>query len=82
MDYSPLGSSVHGIFQARILEWVAIFAQGDLSNPGIEPMSPALQADSLPLSHPGSSIDTIYKVINELIKVVTKCVPTGLSALQ
>ena len=25
MDYSPLSSSVHGIFQARILEWVAIF---------------------------------------------------------
>ena len=25
MDYSPPGSSVHGIFQARILEWVAIF---------------------------------------------------------
>ena len=24
MDYSPLGSSVHGISQARILEWVAI----------------------------------------------------------
>ena len=24
MDYSPPGSSVHGIFQARILEWVAI----------------------------------------------------------
>ena len=24
MDYSPLGSSVHGIFQARTLEWVAI----------------------------------------------------------
>ena len=24
IDYSPLGSSVHGIFQARILEWVAI----------------------------------------------------------
>ena len=23
-DYSPPGSSVHGIFQARILEWVAI----------------------------------------------------------
>ena len=27
--YSPLGSSVHGIFQARILEWVAIpFSRG------------------------------------------------------
>ena len=24
MDYSPPGSSVHGISQARILEWVAI----------------------------------------------------------
>ena len=29
IDYSPLGSSVHGILQARILEWVAIsFSQG------------------------------------------------------
>ena len=27
---------------------------GDLPNPGIEPESPALQADSLPLSHQGS----------------------------
>ena len=24
MDCSPPGSSIHGIFQARILEWVAI----------------------------------------------------------
>ena len=24
MDCSPLGSSLHGIFQARILEWVTI----------------------------------------------------------
>ena len=24
MDYSPAGSSVHGILQAKILEWVAI----------------------------------------------------------
>ena len=24
MDYSPPGSSVHGAFQARVLEWVAI----------------------------------------------------------
>ena len=26
MDYSPSGSSVHGIFSARILEWVAIYS--------------------------------------------------------
>ena len=29
LDYSPPGSSVHGILQARILEWVAIpFSRG------------------------------------------------------
>ena len=45
---SPPGSSVHGILQARILEWVVISFSRDLPNPGIEPRSPALQADSLP----------------------------------
>ena len=34
MGYNPPGSSVHGIFQARILEWVAIpFSRGS-SRPG------------------------------------------------
>ena len=46
MDYSPPGFSVHGIFQARMLEWVAISSsRGDLPNPGTEPeslSSPAL----------------------------------------
>ena len=54
MDCSPPGSSVHGVLQARILEWVACPPPGDLPDPGIEPMSPvvpALQADSFPLSH-------------------------------
>ena len=50
MDHSPPGSSVHGIFQARILEWVAM-SSGNLLNSGIESVSPKLQADSLPLSH-------------------------------
>ena len=54
VDCSPPGSSVHGILQARILEWVAISSPGDFPNPGIEPESPALQVDSLPLSHQGS----------------------------
>jgi len=47
MDCSSPGSSVHEIFQAMILEWVAISSPGDLPNPGIEPRSPALQANSL-----------------------------------
>ena len=53
MDYSPPVSSVHGILQARILEWVAIHFSRDLPNPGIEPRSPASQADSLPSELPG-----------------------------
>ena len=40
MDYSPPGSSIHGILQARILEWVFIsFSRGDLPDPWIEPTS-------------------------------------------
>ena len=50
-DYSPAGSSVHGILQARILEWVAAPFSRGLPNPGIKPRSPALQMDSL-LSEP------------------------------
>ena len=41
-DYSPPGSSVHGISQARMLEQVAIPFSTSLPNPGIEPGSPAL----------------------------------------
>ena len=47
MDWSPPGSSVHEVLQARILAWVAIPFYRDLSDPGIEPECPALQADSL-----------------------------------
>ena len=40
MDRSLPGSSVHGILQARILEWVARGSSpGDLPNPGIETAS-------------------------------------------
>ena len=39
VDCSPPGSSIHGISQPRILEWVAISYEGDLPNPGIGPAS-------------------------------------------
>ena len=52
MDHSPLGFSVRGILQARILEWVASHFSEDLPDPGIEPGFPALQADSLPREPP------------------------------
>ena len=46
------GSCVHGILQARILEWVAIPSR-DLPNPGLQPGSPALQMNSLSSQPPG-----------------------------
>ena len=50
-DCSLPGSSVQGILQVRILQWVTFPSPADLPNPGMEPMSPALQVDSL-LSEP------------------------------
>ena len=53
---SPPCSSVHAIFQARILSGLPFPSPGDLPNPGIEsasPMSPALQAESLPTEPSG-----------------------------
>ena len=56
MDCSTPGSSVHGILQVRILEWVPCAPPEDLPNPGIEPVSPsvlALQVDSFTAEPPG-----------------------------
>ena len=54
IDCNLPGSSVHGIFQAIVLEWIAIpFSRGS-SQPRDWTTSPSLQADSLPLSHQGS----------------------------
>ncbi|KAI4547691.1 hypothetical protein MG293_000021 [Ovis ammon polii] len=51
MDCSPPGSSIHGVTQARILEWVAVPSPRDRSDLGTEPASltsPAL-ADGINL---------------------------------
>ena len=53
MDYA-----VHGILQARILEWVAFPSPGDLPNPGIEPRSPTVQVGSLPAEPQGKLKNT------------------------
>ena len=55
MDCSLPGSSVHGILQASILEWVAVPFSRVSSYPRIKPRSSALQADSLPSESPGKS---------------------------
>ena len=56
MEGSPPGS-VHRVFPARILEWVAMPTLGDLPSTETEPAlptSPALQVDSLLLSYQGA----------------------------
>ena len=60
MDCSPLVSSVHGILQARILEWVAFPSPGGLPDTATDPGSPALQADSSPSEHQGSLLEGIF----------------------
>ena len=47
MECSPPGFSVHGISQARILEWLPFLFPGNLPHPGIQPASPAWQGDSV-----------------------------------
>ena len=44
MNCSLPSSSVYGILQARILEWIALPSSRDLPDPGIEPTSPTSPA--------------------------------------
>ena len=60
MDCSPPGFSVHGVLQARVLEWMPYPFPGDLHNPGIKLGSPTLQADSLLSEPPGKTPNQLY----------------------
>ena len=54
MDYSPPGSSIHGIFQAKYWSGLPFPSPGDLPDPGIESRSPAFRQMLYRLSHQGS----------------------------
>ena len=54
----PRDYTVHGILQARILEWVAFPFSRDLPNLEIEPRSLTLQSDSLPAEPQGKPKNT------------------------
>jgi len=56
VDCSPPGSSVHGIFQARIPKCFGIATSRGFPHPRIEPGSSALQVASLPTELPGKHI--------------------------
>ena len=51
LDGSLLGSSVHGITQVRILEWVPFPTPGDLPDPGTEPCLLCLSTGRWILNH-------------------------------
>ena len=68
MDCSLPGSSVHGIFQARVLEWVAISFSRGFSQPRDERGSPALQVDALPSKPPGKPLSKVNVLIKETLE--------------
>ena len=53
----PMDYTVHGILQARILEWLAFPSPRDLPNPVIEPRSLTLQEDSLRAEPQGKPLE-------------------------
>ena len=61
-DCSPLGSSVHGIFQTRTLKWVAIASSRDIPIPGIEPATPVSAGRLFTTELPGKLIQTYIYV--------------------
>ena len=60
MDCSPPGSSVHGILRQEYWNGLPFTSPGDLPDPGIKPVSPALQADALPSELLEKSLVNVY----------------------
>ena len=65
-----MDNTVHGILQARILEWVPFPSPGDLPNPEIQPRSPALQANSLP-AEPQGKPGILLKLWVNLVSLIS-----------
>ena len=71
MDYSPPGSSVHRIFQAKNSSGLSFPSPGYLLNPGLKPRSLALPADSLP-SEPSiinKVVGNCFGIINSKLRI-------------
>ena len=62
----------------KILEWVAVPSSRDLPNPGIEPWSPSLQADSLLSEPPGKTLNPQSESESESDVVSDSLLPHGL----
>ena len=68
MDYSPPGSSVHGISQSRILEWVAISLSRGSSRPGLKPKSLALAKGFFLAKPPGKPQNMLLEYLKKKVE--------------
>ena len=73
MDCSPPGSSLHGILQAKLLEWVAMPSSRGSSWPGDKSVSPGLQTYSLLSEPPGkppyrNSVQVSHTVVPDSLR--------------
>ena len=75
MDCSPPGSSVLGFSRQEYWSGLPFPSPGHLPNLGIEPESPALQADSLPLSHQGRAPGALAAAAKSLQSCPILCDP-------
>ena len=59
--------------------WIGLpfLSPGDLSDPGVEPRSPALQMDFLPSESPGKHNRGLFFLIFSLVLILSKCTCTG-----
>ena len=73
MDCSPPASSVHGILQSRIPEWVAFLSPGDLPNPGIEHASPSLVGRFFTTEPPGKLYFNLLSQLHLLTSPIFFC---------
>ena len=72
IDYSPPGSSVHEILQAKYWSGQPCLSLRDLPDPGIKPVFPALQADCLPSETPGREYWREFQLIYRTLKTEKK----------
>ena len=81
MDPSPSGSSIYGILQARILQWIAISSsRGIFLTQGLNPCLLCLlhwKVDSLPLMPPGK-LKGVFCVVLSCSVVSDSLQPHGL----
>ena len=73
MDCSLPGSSLHRIFQARVLERVAVCISRGSSQPRDQTGSPALHADALPSEPPGKP--TVMIIITLMTSILALRTP-------